>query len=243
MSPRTGYAEIAAHYRRLIQDGQLAPGDELPSMTKVCEEFDVAIATANRAFQILKSEGLTTVRPGRGTVVAKRDDVVTTGAARLARLTRTGKTYAPGETSTDHESMLRSVGDPKVAERLGLELHDEVLIRRRVFRKGGKPTSVGYSFFHPRAWAVVPELQQQGPLTPFWQTTYTERTGKEFSQSPQERTARHASAREVADLEVEAPDVAAVPVLVVHTVFHTEDGPIECWEDVYAPGKWEAGTE
>lgn len=243
MTPRTGYAEIAAHFRRLIQDGQLAPGDQLPSMTKVSEEFGAAIATVNRAFQTLKAEGLTTVRPGRGTVVAKRDDVVATGAARLDRLQRTGQSYAPGETSTDHESMLRSCADPLIADELGVELHDEVLIRRRVFRRDGKPTSVAYSVLHPRAVAVVPELLQQGRLRPFWQTTYTERTGKEIARSPERRTARLAATDELEALEVEAPEVAAVPVLVLHTTFHTDEGPIEVWEDVYAPGTWQCDTE
>lgn len=243
MTPRTGYAEIAAHFRRLIQDGELAPGDQLPSMSEAGKTFNASIATVNRAFQMLKAEGLTEVKPGRGTIVSRRDGVIATGVARLERRERTGKDYAPGETSSNHRADLRSLGDAKIAERLGMELYDEVLIRRRVFRTDGKPTSVGYSFFHPRAVAEVPELLQQGRLEPFWQQTYTERTGKEFSRSPQERTARLAGREELEDLEVVAPPEAAVPVLVVHTTFHTEDGPIEVWEDVWTPGSWQADTD
>ncbi|MFG3476445.1 GntR family transcriptional regulator [Streptomyces sp. NPDC047980] len=242
MPPKRRYEEIAAHFRRLIQDGELAPGDTLPSLRKVCEEFGVAIATANRAFQMLKAEGLTEAT-SEGTVVSRRDGVIATGVARLERRERTGKDYAPGETSSNHRADLRSLGDAKIAERLGMELYDEVLIRRRVFRTDGKPTSVGYSFFHPRAVAEVPELLQQGRLEPFWQQTYTERTGKEFSRSPEERTARLAGREELEDLEVVAPPEAAVPVLVVHTTFHTEDGPIEVWEDVWTPGSWQADTD
>lgn len=242
MPPKRRYDEIAAHFRRLIQDGELAPGESLPSLRRICDQFDVSMNTANRAFQVLKAEQLTTATSS-GTVVADRPNVVATGAARLDRLKRTGKPYAPGETSSDHESMLRSCADPLIADELGIEPHDEVLIRRRVFRQDGKPTSVAYSVLHPRAWSVVPELMQQGQLTPFWQTTYTDRTGKEISRSPERRTARLASDDELAALEVEAPEVAAVPVLVLHTTFHTEDGPIEVWEDVHAPGAWQVDTE
>jgi GntR family transcriptional regulator len=40
-------------------------------------------------------------------------------------------------------------------------------------------------------------------------------------------------------LNVVAPPSAAVPVLVLRNVFLDEDGPIEAWEDVYAPGVWQ----
>jgi DNA-binding GntR family transcriptional regulator len=242
MSPRRRYDEIAAHFRRLIQDGELAPGDQLPSLRKVCETFDVAMNTANRAFQVLKAEGLTTATLD-GTVVAEQTNVSTSGVARIRRLEKTGREYAPGETSTDHVAMLRSVGDPKWAQDLGLDLHDEVLIRRRVFRSGGKPSSVAFSIFHPRAWAVVPELLQQGQLKPFWQKTYAERTGKDVHASPEQRGARLAYEEEVEALEVEVPEGTPIPVLVLYTTFHTEDGPIEVWEDVQAPGTWHISPE
>lgn len=238
-SERTGYADIAAYYRQQINDGELAPGDPMPSMREVCERFGVAITTANRAFRVLKSEGLTVAKPGVGTVVADRQDTVSTGAARIDRLARTGREYAPGEDSHDHVAMWRSCADPLIAERLGIELHDEILIRRRVFRKEGRPTAVGISCILPRAVAAVPELEQQGQLKPFWQTTYRERTGREIFRSPERRTARHASDDELRALEVDVPPHVAAAVLVTHTLFHDEIGPIELWEDVYTPGTWQ----
>ena len=243
MSERTGYAAIAAYYRRKIEDGELAPGDAMPSMREVCDKFDVAITTANRAYRQLKSEGLTLAQPGIGTVVSDRTHAASTGAARLDRLERTGKEYAPGEGSTDHVAMWRSCADPDIAGLLGIDLHDEILVRRRVFRKEGRPTVVAMSFIHPRAVAHVRELEQQGQPKPFWQETYRERTGKEVFRSPERRGARLASRDELEALEVDVPPSAAVPVLVLHSVFHDEDGPIEVWEDVYAPGLWQVAGE
>lgn len=239
MAAKTGYAEIAAHYRRQIEDGELRPGDRIPSLQATCKAFDVSITTANRAFQILKSEGLTTARAGVGTVVANRPNVTATGVARITRLKRTGHEYAPGESSADHVAMMRSCADADIAEALDIELCEEVVIRRRVFRQDGKPTTVSISVIHPRALLDVPELMQQGQLKPFWHDTYTQRTGKTFTRSPERRTARMASADEMNALDVDAPDYVAVPVLVLRTTFHTEDGPIEVWEDVYAPGRWQ----
>lgn len=69
--PRTnGYAEIAAHFRRQIQDGTLRPGDTMPSFKETAAEFGVAITTVNRAYRLLKREGFTTARPGAETIVA-----------------------------------------------------------------------------------------------------------------------------------------------------------------------------
>lgn len=71
MSKTVGYSEIAAHLRQQIQDGTLKPGDTMPSFKKIGAQFDVAQTTVNRAFRLLKEEGLTVAKPGVGTVVAE----------------------------------------------------------------------------------------------------------------------------------------------------------------------------
>lgn len=237
-----GYADVAAYFRTLIQDGELAPGAALPSVTEIRQQFDVSAKTVSRALSVLKSEGLATGRGSLGTVVTARPRVATTGAARIERLTRTGKSYAAGESSTGHASALQGCTDPDVAEQLGIALHDEIVVRRRVFMQDGQPTVVALSCLHPRALAAVPELLQQGQLKPFWQTTYTERTGRTVTRSPERRGARLATAGELEALQVVAPPTAAVPVLVLHNTFHDDNGPIEVWEDVYAPGLWQVSS-
>lgn len=234
-----GYADVAAHFRTLIQDGELTPGSALPSVQEIREQFDVSAKTVSRALAVLKAEGLAAGRGSLGTVVASRSRVASTGAARIDRLSRTGQPYAAGESSTDHVAMLRSCADPDIAEQLGVELYDEIVVRRRVFLQDGHPTVVALSCLHPRALAAVPELLTPGQLRPFWQTTYTERTGRPVTRSPERRGARLASTNELEALRVEAPATAAVPVLVLHTTFHDEEGPLEVWEDVYAPGLWQ----
>lgn len=242
MPPKRRYEEIAAHYRRLIQDGELAPGDYLPSLRKVCDEFNVAMGTANRAFQLLKAEGLTDAT-SEGTAVAQRPDVAVTGAARLKRMERTGKRYAPGETSTGHWRAVRSVADPVIADLLGVELHDEIVIRRRVHHREGGPSTFDSSFIHVRALSDVPELLDEGPLERWWQELYKERTGREVAQSPERRTARIISNTELEELGIDMPPDRTAAVLVVVNVFHDDNGPLEVWEDVYPPGAWQVDTE
>ncbi len=242
MPPKRRYEEIAAHYRRLIQDGELAPGDSLPSLRKVCDDFHVAMATANRAFQLLKAEGLTDAT-SEGTTVAAQSDVAVTGAARLNRLERTGQTRAPGETSSHHWHGLRSATDPLIADLLDVEPTDEIVIRRRVHHREGAPSTVDSSFIHVRALGPVPELLDQGPMERWWQELYKERTGREVTRSPERRSARLISNDELNALGINLPPEIAAAVLVVINVFHDDDGPLEVWEDVYPPGAWQADTE
>lgn len=237
MTPRTGYAEIAAHYRRLIQDGQLAPGDELPSMREVGEQLNASIATVNRAFQLLKSEGLTTVRPGRGTVVAERPSVVISGVDRLDRLNRTGRRYGPGEDSTGHRVMRRSAYDADVCRALEIEPGEEVVIRIRTFRQDGRPTSVGVSVYLTRTVAAVPALAEEERMEGFFGEPYTESTGREVTEGRRTAHARQASQDEIDALQLDVPDHMAVAVLVTEVTFHDEDGPVAWWQDVYAGGE------
>lgn len=238
-----GYTDIAAHYRRLIADGELRPGDSLPPMSKVKEKFGVSITTANRAYKMLKSEGLTVANPGDSTVVAARPDVAVTGAARLKRMERTGKRYAPGETSTNHWRAMRSVAEPYIAKLLDVESHDEIVIRRRVHHREGGPSTFDSSFIHIRALGEVPEILDEGPLERWWQELYKERTGREVTRSPERRTARIISNTELEELGIDLPSELTAAVLVVVNVFHDEDGPLEVWEDVYPPGAWQVDTE
>ncbi|NUV64322.1 hypothetical protein G6W55_32325, partial [Streptomyces sp. CAI-85] len=46
---------------------------------------------------------------------------------------------------------------------------------------------------------------------------------------------RNASADELAAFGIDVPDDVSVPVMYSNTTFHTSEGPIEVWEDVYAP--------
>jgi GntR family transcriptional regulator len=240
---KKGYAEIASHYRKLIADGTLSPGDEMPSMRDVCAEFDVSITTANRAFRLLKAEGLTAARAGIGTVVAEQPRVAATASARLDRIARTGKPYAKKEISVDHTAQLRSLTDPILADQLGIEIHDEVVLRTRTFVRDGSRTVFAVSCIHMRALGDVPELLSPEPFDRFWQEIYTARTGRTVTKSPERRSARLAYDYELQALQVDVEPGTPVPVLVLVNTFSDEQGPLEVWEDVYAPGMWQVDTQ
>ncbi|MFB7588818.1 TetR/AcrR family transcriptional regulator C-terminal domain-containing protein [Streptomyces sp. NPDC056169] len=64
------YLRIVAAIRRRIADGELAPGDRVPSTRQIAGEWGVALATATKALTTLRLEGLVEARPRIGTVVA-----------------------------------------------------------------------------------------------------------------------------------------------------------------------------
>ncbi|GAA5001226.1 GntR family transcriptional regulator [Actinopolymorpha pittospori] len=66
------YLRIAAELRDRIAAGELRPGDPVPSIRRIAEEYGVAIATATRAMATLRDEGLVQARVGAGTVVSAR---------------------------------------------------------------------------------------------------------------------------------------------------------------------------
>ncbi|WP_329494007.1 TetR/AcrR family transcriptional regulator C-terminal domain-containing protein [Kitasatospora herbaricolor] len=72
MSPETDppFRRIAAELRRRITEGELAPGERVPSTRRIAEEWGVALATATKVLTTLSLEGLVESRPRVGTVVA-----------------------------------------------------------------------------------------------------------------------------------------------------------------------------
>lgn len=240
-SSGSGYADVAAHYREKIENGELVPGDSLPSAEEIRTQFDISSKTVSRALKVLKDEGLVAHRGALGTVVTERPRVApASGAARVDRTRNGGPNYSAGETSTGHTAVLRSCADPGICQALGVEPHEEVVIRKRIFRVHGHAVVIGVEVIHPRALAVVGDLLKQGPRGPVhWFTEYEEATGKPISGSPEMRAARFADRDELEDLEVTLPNSdVAVPVLVTRTTWHDEDGPIEVMEDIYEPGVW-----
>jgi DNA-binding GntR family transcriptional regulator len=63
------YLRIATELRQKIDDGELRPGEQVPSVTKIGETYGVSRGTARRALDLLKEWGLTEATPGWGTFV------------------------------------------------------------------------------------------------------------------------------------------------------------------------------
>lgn len=61
--------QIAADLRERIGRGELKTGDQLPSVVRLAETYNVATGTVQKALRILKREGLIESEPAYGTFV------------------------------------------------------------------------------------------------------------------------------------------------------------------------------
>ena len=85
-SPEPIYRQIAQQLRRLIASGQLAQGEELPSVREVAGQQAINPMTVSRAYGQLEAEGLLERRRGKGMVVAARSTRTQSPDRRLQQL-------------------------------------------------------------------------------------------------------------------------------------------------------------
>ncbi len=66
------FETIKTHIETRINQGDLRPGDRVPSENQLCEQFEVSRMTARRALQALTDDGLLVRTPGLGSFVAEQ---------------------------------------------------------------------------------------------------------------------------------------------------------------------------
>lgn len=67
--PRPPYIQIADDLRGRIRNGELTPGDQLPSGRRLANDYGVAAMTVQHALRMLREDGLITAWQGRGVFV------------------------------------------------------------------------------------------------------------------------------------------------------------------------------
>lgn len=66
------YRQLVDQVRRLVAGGQLAAGDEMPSVRELAQALAVNPMTVSKAYGLLELEGVLARRRGLGMVVAER---------------------------------------------------------------------------------------------------------------------------------------------------------------------------
>lgn len=102
LSGRALYKQVADDLRARIEDedGDLSPGDELPSEADLEDEYEIGVGTIRRALQLLIREGLIRTERGQRHQVAERPEpeivIVRPGARTYARIARPADSRAHG---------------------------------------------------------------------------------------------------------------------------------------------------
>lgn len=67
------WEQVAGILRGQIKGGELKPGDRIPSVISLAQEYDIAAGTVRKALGQLQREGLVESRVGWGTFVTDQE--------------------------------------------------------------------------------------------------------------------------------------------------------------------------
>jgi DNA-binding GntR family transcriptional regulator len=226
------YTQIVADIRRRIVDGELRPGDAVPSERQIAADWSVGRGTGTRVIAALRAVGLVETVQGVGTVVA-RDAVKRSAHDRLVHARRTGRIYTPGEYAriTSAELVAAPGG---VADALGVEPGALVVRRHRVtFAPDDRPVSASTSWFDGALAESAPLLLSTERIKE-GTALYVERaTGRKQSFGRDFHRGRLATAEDVSELGVEPGSVVDAGV---NYVYDEEGAVLEFGEYAHPPG-------
>lgn len=218
---RPPYVQVAGNIRDRILRGDLGPGDAVPSVRELAADWRIARATAEKALQMLRAEGLVEARPGVGTVV-RPAEVYRGIADRYATVRRTGRIYTPGE----HAKILTAEQVPAtedVAAAFQVAPGTAVIRRHRVTYLHDEPRSSSTSWFLAEVAAVAPKLLTTERIIE-GTARYVERaTGRRIRHGQEQILARLATPAEAAELA--KPEPLAV-LESRHTAWDDDDRPV-----------------
>ena len=168
----TLYRAIASDLRRAIESGALSPGTELPTEKDLMARYAVSRNTVRLALTELAYEGLITSAQGRGRTV-RRHDLVTYHAShvestdqRIAAGTDAfiADISAQGRQPTQEINIAMVPAPVFVSERLGVEVDEFVVVRRRLRAVDGVRSSIADSYY-PRSIAEGTAIMKAGDIT------------------------------------------------------------------------------
>lgn len=145
------YLVVADDLRRRIEDGDLQPGDQIPSLSELVAEYDTSTTTIRQALALLRSEGLLVGQQGKGVFVRR---------ARTARERLVGHLYGARATGSPMARLVESSGaapswdhhsEPatatsEIARRLGVRRGDPVMRTQHRFFADNEPILISTSF-------------------------------------------------------------------------------------------------
>ncbi|MFI9187327.1 GntR family transcriptional regulator [Streptomyces goshikiensis] len=242
---RAPYAQIAAHYTELIASGQLRPGELLPSIKNLAQEWSVSTATAEKALRKLRSDGLVRGIHGIGTEVLDRPAPMSSGSQRQDRGRHSGSSWGAGERSDSHQASLVSA-PADVAQALDIKPGSEVIRRRRVYRDRHGIVAHSTSWIPAQFGKAIPQLAKSERLTGGTSLQLIAQiTGKPITHRIDTVAARLLTSEDAALLEMDSAKPPREPVVVMMAKFVNSAGDVvEYGVDLGSPGRtWQTESE
>lgn len=153
------YRSIAESLRTQIREGDLAPGDKLPTEGELSEKYEASRNTVREAIRRLTDEGLLESRLGQGTYVTRKVDPFVTvltsdprtgfgGGDTAQYLSQVRDEHREPANSVPKVEVIEAKGDRSfVAARLGIPVGSQVVSRSQERYIDGVPWSLQTSFY------------------------------------------------------------------------------------------------
>ena len=155
--PDPPFRQIAADIRDGIHAGRFKPGEYVPSVRALVRDYGVAIATAQRALTLLKSEGYIEAQPGRGNTVTQPGTWGRATSDYLLRTRKVGRVYPDDQYARIIETATEKASG-EITAALGLGSDAQVIRRVRVQYSGDHPIATSTSWFDGALASVAPRL-------------------------------------------------------------------------------------
>lgn len=219
------YEEIAESLRARIASGGIAPGETIPSGRELAEQWGVSRATAIKAVDMLRNDGVVVAKQGTGFVVTE------TPVARPAGMRRAGSARILGGMP------FVRIGEPdwaeppaRIAVALGISPGVKALRRVRVLQlPDGTPHSCVEAWFPPTIAEAAPRLVGAAPIAEGTTRYVRRQTGRIPTAGVDVTTVRLATDTEAERLGVQAGGPVAV---LLHTAHDEQGHPLVCEEGV-----------
>ncbi len=123
------YKQLADIIRKSIENGEYAPGQQIPPEHTLCKMYHISRVTVRKSLQLLTDEGILERCQGKGTFVSMSDFIESSSAKGSFTLSCIQNGVRP---STKILSCEETDCDEKIRKDLGLENDEKVIIVVRV---------------------------------------------------------------------------------------------------------------
>ncbi|MGH1392868.1 MAG: phosphonate metabolism transcriptional regulator PhnF [Trichormus sp.] len=169
------YIQIAEKLRQNIHQGVYQIGEQLPTETKLAEQFAVNRHTLRQAIALLKNEGLLRVDRGRGTFVAAK--TIRYAIGKRVRYNQTLKAQG-WQGRYQLLRVLELPADNAIAKGLEITYGEPVALIERLALADEEPISIGTGYFPLKQFPDILEpqnikfLQEQQSISRLLQEVY-----------------------------------------------------------------------
>jgi DNA-binding GntR family transcriptional regulator len=234
-SGRPAYLQIADDLRDRILSGRLKAGDRLPSESDLMRDYDMSRTVAKMAINVLRSEGLITSHPGKGSFVRAAREVRRLGNDRYQRRSDASPpfasdTKAAGQSARWEHHSREERASAVIAERLAIQPGDPVMVTDYRFFADDEPMQLSISYEPLAMTRGTPvELPENGDVLGV--IARMDAIGQHVTEVSERVTTRAPHPHETDALAIPA----GVPVLCIVRTHYTGATPLET-ADIVVPG-------